>query len=95
MPPSLDDQVPIGCPHCNSSNIIISMYQHPQTSDIHKPMPKKHPEHQVARSCLQRRTFEQDKTSHVGDENKEAEMGIDRSYNTQACSQHHLTNPGL
>ena len=44
-------------------------YHHPQASKLHEPMPKKHLEHQMARSCLQRKTLEQDKTSHTGDGN--------------------------
>ena len=43
----------------------------------------------MVRNCLQRRTLEQDKTIHIGDGNKETEMGMDRSYTTQACSQFH------
>ena len=38
-------------------------------------MSKKHPEHQVARSCLQRRTFEQEKTSHTEDRKKKRKWG--------------------
>ena len=64
-------------------------YHHPQAADPHEPMPKKHFEHQMARSCLQQRTLEQDKTSHPGDGNEEAEMGMNRSYTTQARSQDH------
>ena len=64
--------------------MAIDKYHHPQAADLHEPMLKKHPEHQMAKSCLQRRTLEQDKTSHTGDGNKEKEMWMDRSYTTQA-----------
>ena len=53
-------------------------YQHPQAAGLHEPMPKKHSEHQMTRSCFQQRILKQDKTSHTGDGNEEAEMGMDR-----------------
>ena len=48
---------------------------HPQVADFHEPMPKKHPENQMARSCIQRRTLKKNKTSHFGDGNKKRKWG--------------------